>query len=120
MKPIAVSDADLHFPGKVEHLLPPWAEIPEEFFSNHCTHGGYILTHDMFFSGATNVTVYPKDDIDPELAWRHVRTVMGTWSIKHEHKMAACTYLFNEWFTRATWETKRHAKDSDTSTPADY
>lgn len=56
----------------------------------------------FFFGGSKcNIGLIPKEGIDPKLAWRHISCVMGTYSIKQEHKEAGCAYLFDAFFVDA-------------------
>jgi hypothetical protein len=102
MKPQAVSDVLLAFPADVEVLMPSREDIPEEYWnyndSWHCQ-----LFSDMFFNGVRDLVLMPKDGIDPELAFRHIKAIMRSFQPKHEHKTAACCYLLDQWFETATW-----------------
>lgn len=103
MTPIEVSDVLMVFPGDVAGLIPAEKDIPEAYWESD---GSWPcrLFNDLFFKGVRNIKLHPKDDIDPELAWRHIRAIMGSFQPKHEHKEAACRYLFDSWFADATWE----------------
>ena len=52
----------------------------------------------MFYLGAKDLKFIPKEGIDPVMAWRHVRCVMGSFEPQHRHKVAACAYLMSLWF----------------------
>ena len=103
MFPIEVTDVLLAFPGEVTHLMPSEEEIPEEFWQDD---GSWTqrLFADVFFSGVHNLTLVPKPGIQPDVAWRHIRAIMGSFQPKHEHKEAACRFLLDSWFVKATWE----------------
>jgi len=97
-----VSDALAVFPTNVTHLMPPQDEIPREF-----EHGDTKWNHlfnDMFFRGVKIVSMTPKEGIHPTDALRHIRTIMGSFEPQHEHKEAACAYLFSQWFADIKWE----------------
>lgn len=104
MFPVAeVSPLDMAFPTTVKHLMPPYAEIPAEFKNDRTVWNR--LVSDWFFCGVKNLTLTPKDGIDKDKALRHIKTVMGSFEPKHEHKEAACAYLLSQWFEGgATWE----------------
>jgi len=99
MKPIVVSDAELAFPANVEHLVPPYEEIPEIYKKNNPW--DKVFSEFFYNQNKNNVGLFPKEGIDPKLAWRHISCVMGTYSIKHEHKIAGCCYLFDKFFREA-------------------
>ena len=105
--PVAeISDVDAAFPTDVSRLMPPYAAIPREF-RHGTTNKWNRLFNDMFFSGLTKLELKPKQGIDKDRAWRHIRTICGSWDPKHEHKEAAVAYLLSQWFEDATWETKK-------------
>ena len=94
----AVSDVQLAFPANVDDYLPPWDTIPEEFKG----HGNKwnSLFNMVFFgsSRAKDVWMKPKEGVDPALAGRHLKCVMGSFAPKHQHKEAGMAYLMSEWF----------------------
>ena len=99
MKPIKVSDVELAFPANVEHLVPPYEEILKIYKKNNPWDKVFS---EFFYNGNKNkIGLFPKEDIDPMLAWRHISCVMGTYSIKHEHKIAGCCYLFDAFYSDA-------------------
>ncbi len=93
-----VSDAEIAFP--VAKNLPPMEQIPKEF------HGDRTKWHKLFdkwfYSGANDVTFYPKEGVDPKKAIRAIRSIIGSYGPKHEHKKAGVSYLLSEWFHN--WE----------------
>lgn len=103
MAPHPVDDVLLAFPANVEHLMPDLKEIPEEYWHWTASWSCRLFT-DVFFKGVKEIRLYPREGIDPDLAWRHIRAIMGTFSIKHEHKEAACRYLMDQWFSDAMWD----------------
>ena|ERR1017187_8061402 len=98
------------FPAKVKHLMPEWSSIPEEF------HNGYTpydkLFSACFYGGLSSLKLVPKEGIDQNKAWIHLRAIMGSYEPKHEHKQAAVAYLLSQWFEHAEWVTKDGAKGS--------
>lgn len=41
---------------------------------------------------------------NPELG--KIQAIMRSFEPKHEHKIAACAFLFELWFNKAEWKTK--------------
>ena len=101
--PQVVNDVMLAFPAGISHLLPPAEKIPEEFCDLNRTTKWNKLFGDMFYKGTKGLKLYPKEGIDPETAFRHIRTIMGSFEPKHEYKEAACAFLLSEWFEDADW-----------------
>lgn len=96
--PQEVSDALMAFPGQVGHLLPPASTIPQEFTEWRGTEWNRIANQ-WFGSGlADGVEFYPKEGIDAERGYRHLRTILGSYEPKHEYKIAGVSYLMSLWF----------------------
>lgn len=96
MNPVAVDDIDLAFGGKMKELLPPMTAISEEFRRGRTKWNG--MFHDFFYHGATGLKFFPKEGIDPKVAWRHMLAIMNSFEPQHEHKEAACAWLMSLWF----------------------
>jgi hypothetical protein len=97
-KPYKVQDLDLAFGGDMKVLLPPYSLIPEEFKSSYGTPWNKMVSK-WFFSGLDKDTeVEPQPGIDPGVAMRHIKAVLGSWEPKHEHKEAGVAYLLSKWF----------------------
>ena len=101
MKPIKVDDVSLVLGGDVTHLMPEYKNIPDEFKR----YKGNIFVDfvsNWFFKGISKENLgrlIPKENIDTNMALRHIKAVLGSWSPKHEHKIAGCAYLLSEFFT---------------------
>lgn len=96
--PVDVSGADMAFgPRSMARMMPSYAElcaldVPSEWQSFV---GGW------FFRGLKAEVVdalKARDGIDKSAALRHVRSVLGSWEPKHEHKELGCAYLMHLWF----------------------
>lgn len=101
MKPVAVTGLEMAFgpEGGIKKLLPPMSEIPEEFKRDHNPWCSVVSR--WFFGGLTKEEVAawaPKEDIDKDMALRHVKAALGSFEPKHEHKEAGCAYLLSLWF----------------------
>jgi len=102
MQPQVVTDVLLAYPADVSHLMPPEDKIPEEYWGSDDS-WPCLLFRDMFFNGVKGLSLVPREGIDPSIAFRHIRAIMGTFSCQHEYKEAACRYLFDQWFVNASW-----------------
>ena len=103
MQPVPVDDVMLVYPGDVEHLMPDLKAIPDEY-REWTAAWSCRLFNDVFFRGVKQIKLYPREGINPDLAWRHVTAIMRSFSPKHEHKEMACRYLLDQWFKDAPWE----------------
>lgn len=96
MKPQIVTDVDLAFPANVMHLMPKMEEIPVEFKKGKTKWNEFFSG--MFYTGKLKFQVIPKEGINGSEASRHILCIMRSFEPKHEHKEAACAYLFSLWF----------------------
>lgn len=96
--PIKVDNLRLAFPTGVADLMPDYQSIPEEFKRWPARTWGGKLFSQLFYSGGSVAHLVAKPGIDRNDAIRHIRVIMGSFEPKHEHKEAACAYLFHEWF----------------------
>ena len=103
MNPIPVTDVLLAFPADVAHLMPLKRDIPEGYWEPDDTWSCKLFTA-MFFGGVKGLCLFPREGVDPETAFRHIKAVMGTFSCKHEYKEATCRYLLDLWFSDGRWE----------------
>lgn len=96
--PKIISDSDLTFGSRIDHLIPAMEIIPKEF--HMCSNNKWVhIVETWFFKGLPKETQFiPADGIDKTQAMRHVNCVMRSWKPKHEHKTAACAYLLSLWF----------------------
>lgn len=110
MKPQIIDQVTFAFPAKVEHLMPDNKKYPEyqKYLDNwRDDTWGFKLFNDWFYPpGITDLKLWPKEGINPEEAIRHIQTIMRSFEPKHEHKTAACAFLFELWFDKAEWKRK--------------
>lgn len=92
------------FPADVVSLMPPQSEIPDEF--RRRSNRWHKLFSDWFYFGLSDLKLTPKEGIDHDQALRHIRCIMGSFQLKHEHKEAACAYLFDSWFSDVKYTRK--------------
>jgi len=76
--------------------MPSKEEIPKEFWRGD-TKWNKIFSQ-MFFSGGKFTKMTPKEGVDSTKAMRAIKSIMGSWSPKHEHKDAAVAFMLSEWF----------------------
>lgn len=95
-KPIEVDTLTLAFPANViGTYLPTMSEIPEEFKNRRNPWDACITK--LFFSGGRIPKT--KEGIDQVTADRHVRTVLGSYEPKHQHKQAGAAWLMSLWYS---------------------
>lgn len=94
-----ITDARIAF-GCIDHM-PKYSEVPDEF--KHGETKWNRLVSDMFFSGLSDLSLIPKEGVDPKKAFRAVQAILSSWEPKHEHKEAGAAFLLSEWFEDATW-----------------
>jgi hypothetical protein len=92
-----VTDVEMAFGGAIERLIPE--EVPQHY-PDRSKWSAFVSQ--TFSKGLEGVTLLPKAGVDASLAVRHLRTVMGSFHLRHFRKMRICAYLCSEWFTG--WE----------------
>jgi len=102
--PVDVTDLDLVFGARVvDALMPSMDEIPDAFRCGAETKWNRLFS-DWFFKGIVNLRLTAKDGVDKEKALRHIKAIMVSFEPAHEHKEAACAYLFSLWFKDAKYK----------------
>ena len=76
--------------------MPEWESIPIEFKNGRTPWNDLFNT--LFFKGGSLAHLVEKPGINRKEAIQHIRGVMQSFDPKHEHKEAACAYLFSLWF----------------------
>lgn len=95
--PKKVTDIDIVF-GKIGGLLPDYNDIPDEFkkFQNKW----YKIASNWFYEGINKeAQVEFREGVDPSDALRHISTILGSYTPKHEHKISGVAFLLSEFFT---------------------
>jgi hypothetical protein len=103
MRPKVLSDVEVMFPASISDLMPPMKSIPEEFL-RRSTNKWSQLFNDWFYRGIRNLKLTPKENIEINVALRHIKAIMGSFEPKHEHKEAAVAFLMSEWFEDVEYE----------------
>jgi len=99
---INLLEYDYPKPTGADMVFPTYDAIPElleeakvrGFLHGHTPYND--LFSNLFFNGGKVVF---KEDVDPEklkVIWVYVRSFMGSWSPKHEHKEAICAMIMSE------------------------
>lgn len=95
-RPHDIDEATLTFPVYVaETLIPKREELPEEFQKNWCTNCWCQYATCLFFVGGRLGPFKP--GIDAEKASLHIRVVLSSFNLKHEHKIGAAGWLLSMW-----------------------
>ena len=99
-KPRETTDVEMAFPANALDYMPPRAECEAALEAMPDKGRGWIEFQERwFFEGLPKETrFYVKDGIDKDAALRHLSVIQGSFSPKHEHKMAAVAYLASLWF----------------------
>lgn len=96
-QPMVVDDVLYAFPGHLDRLLPTYDSIPEEFRVRE--NQWHKFVHDWFFRGwPEDRDLFTREDVDPEIAFRHLHTIMKSFEPKHEHKIAGVAWLMSRWY----------------------
>ncbi|MEX3623757.1 hypothetical protein [Viridibacillus arvi] len=106
LTPIKVTKTELAF-GRIDGLLPDMEKIPKEFFNenNKCHH---IISKWFFYGLSLKTDVEPKDGINIADAINHISAILASYQPKHEHKIAGCAYLLNEFFSEFNLVTAKN------------
>jgi hypothetical protein len=92
-----VTDADVAFPARVEHLMPEYNELVDKRKDPEHQRLEKIAQL-LFFKGGKTDHWVAKEGIDKHDAVRQIFCVLGSFQPKHEHKIAAVAFLLGEWF----------------------
>lgn len=97
--PSPVSDIDIAFAARGPELTPDYEDVPDEFKRSGSVWVRFI-DHWFFRGNPTEAFEVgrPRDGVDAELAFRHLKVVLGTFGTKHEHKTAGAAWLLSLWF----------------------
>ena len=93
-----------------DKLLPPMADIPQEFQRWNPNGKWQKFASDWFFSGLADLKLIPKEGVDQKIALNHLRAIIGSFEPQHEHKEAAVAWLASLWFEESsTWKPRKGA-----------
>ncbi len=93
-----ISDAMMAFPADVMDMMPKMKDIPEKYQRGHTPANMFVAK--WFFKGLKNPKFYPREGVNAEQAFKHLRCILGSFQPKHEHKEAAVAFLLDEWFEK--------------------
>jgi len=105
--PVPMSKVDQAFGAadKITNCLPPVEAIPDEF-DGYPQNKWTSAVDRIFGKGSAGIELQPRVGIDPEIAYTHIHTVLGSYAPKHEYKIAALAYLMSLWFEDVMWDKK--------------
>ena len=92
-----MSDVQVAF-GSVDHL-PAYDTLPDDYQRQHAA--GCRAVSTWFFAGPKmreEFDVVPREGVDERKALRAIGAALGSWAPKHEHKIAGCGWLLDQWF----------------------
>ena len=98
-QPKEVDGVTMAFGGDMARLLPPMAEIPEEFKRD--SNQWVRWQARWFFSGLKSFPA-SRPGVDGAVAARHLKTIQGSFEPQHEHKRAAVAWLASLWLVEPT------------------
>ncbi len=98
-----VTDVDVAFSNKDN--APKEKDIPKEFFKSNNYWNKFVSM--WFFKGLSNDNaLHPRKEVNPEKALIAVRSIIGSYGLEHDYKIAACAYLMSQWFNQPEEEAK--------------
>lgn len=63
-------------------------------------HEDYLRFFTSIFAGsASEIEMWPHEDIDPAMAWKHLQAVCGCFGFKHDDKERLWCWLAQHWFS---------------------
>lgn len=96
-QPQVVSGVLHAFPAQLGGLIPKQDLIPEDFERGRTKWNKFVT--DWFFTGwPEDRFLYARPDVDAEVAFVHLDTIMRSFEPKHEHKEAAVAWLMSRWY----------------------
>jgi len=90
----------------ISELMPPMAEIPEQFKKHKLKNKWNKLFTDWFYFGIEGCEWIPKEGINTDEAYAHIASIMGHIDCRHEHKEAGVAYLLSEFFEDVKYRRK--------------
>lgn len=114
-KPIAVDDATVAFPARVEGvLLPPRKELPMPYSDYNKRTPSMELASEWFFKGLDKAEFTPREGIDSRVARRQIKACLGSFEPQHEDKINGVGYLLALFFSKV----KANGKEWEFELPA--
>ena len=99
IKPIDIGVSNSVLYNDIHKLVPKEKDIPKEFKESHPSNKMVSFINRWFFEGLPLDTEFtPQIGIDSKIAIRHIKTVLLSFKLEHNYKIAACSYLLSLWF----------------------
>jgi hypothetical protein len=102
-----VTMLDVAFGARAMDFMPKMEDIPDDFPNRQKWEK---VTGTWFFGGLKNAKFTPKAWVDQGNALAAIRSVLGSFAPKHEHKEAAVAYMLSEWFDDVTYDEPDYSK----------
>lgn len=85
--------------------LPAWKELPEDFRHEKGAAKKWLhIVDDLFFYGAKDIRCTIKDaTISQTDILRHIRMLLQSFELSHEHKTSGVAYLLSLWCDDITY-----------------
>ena len=88
-------------PPSILQLVPPYAIIPTPYRAEFGEGKPWVeLADQLFFKGGKHVSYSMQEGVKSHYAFVNLQTILGSYELKHEHKIAATAYLMSRWFER--------------------
>jgi len=84
-------------PKNIREHVPNYDVIPYRF-KGHRGNLWVELIQEWFHRGLTDFPYIEKPGINRTKALAHIGTILASFDLKHEHKIAGCAYLLSQWF----------------------
>ena len=89
------------FPADALKWMPAWEDLPAKYRDMWGPMESLRIVNTWFYSGlADDVAFHPREGVDAEAAYRVVAATLRSFAPKHEHKIAACAYMIDQWFEK--------------------
>ena len=109
-EPVETTAVQRTFSAGIDHLLPAYEDIPEEF--KRLENPWVKFQRDWFFHGLPPNTQFgAKDGVNAETAFYHLHCIQSSYEPKHEHKEAAVAFLASLWFVGIKANGKVYGED---------
>jgi len=98
--PVEQSDVEIAFPAHALDIMPAMRDMPVEFQDG--TSPWCDLQQCWFALGMSDRFSFEPatingETLDPVKVFRHLKAIQGSFAPKHEHKVAAVSYLASIW-----------------------
>jgi hypothetical protein len=107
-KPQEVTDLDMAFCVRAGALMPPRGDLPKCYYAFPGGRDSVRFASMWFFKGFQKADFTPREGVDTRLALRHIKACIGSFELKHEHKMAGVAFLLDQFFEKVVTDDKTY------------